>query len=131
MTEDDTITGFAVVLDTPESIHAFRVLALRKALQLETRTGMRVSSKANTITAAKRLGFTGRTRRAALMWVNQYIEDNNILPAKPSVANMEAELKRKAEAREKRRAEAKLSALGYGPPEDYEDEHVDEMEEQE
>lgn len=53
----------SIILDTPEQIAAFRMLAVRRGLRLEIKTGMKVRRGVNLVALANEYsGFTGRNK---------------------------------------------------------------------
>jgi hypothetical protein len=60
------------VLDTPEQINMFRLIQLKHALRLETKTGMKVG-RGSLVKSAQGFGFKGRTKKAALVYIDDLI----------------------------------------------------------
>lgn len=64
-----------IVLDTPEQIDMYRLLALKAALKLKVNHGIIAARGASLIRVAKYYGFTGRTNKAALVFVEALVSE--------------------------------------------------------
>ena len=68
-------TDISITCDTPESINMFRLLAMKNALKLEIKTGMRMRGN-GWFNAAKQI--TGqRTRKRCLEVIEEIIKENS------------------------------------------------------
>ena len=63
-----------IAFDTPEQIDRFRLIALKGALRLKVNTGLDVRRGVSLVRVAKGYGFTGRTNKQALAFVEGLIE---------------------------------------------------------
>lgn len=68
----------ALVFDTPEKISMFRLIQLKHALRLEIKTGMKVG-RGSLVKSVQSLGFEGRTKKAALAFIENEIEAAGLL----------------------------------------------------
>ena len=64
-----------LVFDTPESIDMYRLLALKAALKLKVNHGIIAARGASLIRVAKYYGFTGRTNKAALVFIEALVSE--------------------------------------------------------
>ena len=67
-----------LVFDTPEKISMFRLIQLKHALRLEINTGMKVG-RGSLVKTVQSLGFKGRTKKAALAFIENEIEVAGLL----------------------------------------------------
>ena len=67
-----------MTINTPEGIHAYRMLALKGALKLES-LGMRRSNGPSALAMVKELGIKARTAKAALPLFEAYLKAEGIL----------------------------------------------------
>ena len=63
------------VLDTPEKVEMARLISLKHALRLKVNTGMDMSRGISLVKIAKGYGFTGRTNKSALDYVESLITE--------------------------------------------------------
>ena len=63
------------VLDTPEKVEMARLITLKHALRLKVNTGMDMRRGISLVRLAKGYGFTGRTNKAALYFVENLIAE--------------------------------------------------------
>lgn len=69
------MTNHTTVIDTPEGIDRFRLVALRGALRIEVRTGMKAHRGVNVLKVAEEyLGYRPRTKAAALEAIEALID---------------------------------------------------------
>lgn len=61
------------VLDTPEQIEMARLISLKHALRIKVNVGMDMSRGISLVRVAKGYGFTGRTNKAALIFIENRI----------------------------------------------------------
>lgn len=64
-----------LVFDTPEQIDMVRLISLKHALRLKVNTGMSMHRGVSLIRVAKSYGFTGRTHKQALAFVENLFEE--------------------------------------------------------
>ena len=67
-----------MTINTPEGIHAYRMLALKGALKLES-LGMRRSNGPSALAMVKELGIKARTAKAALPLFEAKLRQEGIL----------------------------------------------------
>ena len=67
-----------MIADTPDSIRAFQLLALKGALKLES-LGMHRSHGPSALATVKMLGIKARTAKAALPLFEAYLKAEGIL----------------------------------------------------
>jgi hypothetical protein len=67
-----------IIADTPERIHAFRMLAIRGALKLES-LGMIRSRTRSALAIVRRMGIKARTAREALPLFEAKLRKEGIL----------------------------------------------------
>ena len=61
------------VFDTPEKIKFFALCTLKARLQIEVKTGLK--GRGSVIEIARNYGFNGRSKQAALTWVQSEINN--------------------------------------------------------
>lgn len=66
-----------IVIDTPEGIEAYRLLAIRGALKLET-VGLR-HSRGSALALVRAMGIKARTAKAALPLYETFLRERGIL----------------------------------------------------
>lgn len=67
-----------MTINTPDGIHAYRMLALKGALKLES-LGMRRSHGPSALAMVKELGIKARTAKAALPLFEAHLKAEGIL----------------------------------------------------
>ena len=67
-----------ITCNTPESIEAFRLLAIKGALKLES-LGMRMSRGRSALSVVKAMGIKARTAKEALPLFEDYLRKRGIL----------------------------------------------------
>ena len=69
---------FTMTINTPDGIHAYRMLAIKGALKLES-LGMRRSHGPSALSMVKALGIKARTAKAALPLFEAHLKAEGIL----------------------------------------------------
>ena len=65
----------SMVFDTPEQISRFRLIALKQALKLDVKHGIKQRKGISLIRVAQDYGFEGRTKKEALKFVDSLLSD--------------------------------------------------------